>query len=106
MWKKNILIFKTLNFLIFSFWNSTTNSGFFIEAGASGGEVLSNTLYFEKKFNWTGLLVEPNPYWWKELKSKNRNAWILPHCLSTDKKVQLIDFVKSALMIYPLVLIS
>ena len=85
-------IFKTLKSLIISFWNSTENTGFFIEAGASGGEVLSNTLYFEKKFNWTGLLVEPNPYWWKELKSKNRNAWILPHCLSTDKKVQVIDF--------------
>ena len=44
------------------------------------------------KYNWTGLLVEPSPHWWKELKSKNRNAWILPHCLSTEKRVHLIDF--------------
>ena len=69
-----------------------TKPGFFIEAGAAGGELYSNTLYFEMKYNWTGLLVEPSPIWWKELKSKNRNAWILPHCLSTEKKVHLIDF--------------
>ena len=73
-------------------WDSSTKSGFYIEAGAGGGELLSNTLYFEMKYNWTGLLVEPSPHWWKELKSKNRNAWILPHCLSTDKRVHLIDF--------------
>jgi hypothetical protein len=36
-------------------------NGFFIEAGADEGEFLSNTLYFELKRGWTGLLVEPNP---------------------------------------------
>ena len=72
-------------------WNAK-KQGFFIEAGASGGELLSNTLYFETKHNWTGLLVEPNPDWWNELKSKNRNAWVLPHCLSTQNKVELKDF--------------
>ena len=66
--------------------------GFFIEAGAGGGELFSNSLYFEAKHNWTGLLVEPNPDWWKELKGKNRNAWILPHCLSTEQKVQIVEF--------------
>ena len=35
--------------------------GFFIEAGAFDGETFSNTLFFELKQNWTGLLVEPNP---------------------------------------------
>ena len=67
--------------------------GFFIEAGASMGEVISNTLYFELKHNWTGLLVEPNPDFLKELKLKNRNAmWILPHCLSANPIVELYDF--------------
>ena len=36
-------------------------SGFFIEAGAYDGEVFSNTLFFELKQSWTGLLIEPNP---------------------------------------------
>ena len=35
--------------------------GFFIEAGAFDGETFSNTLFFELKQNWTGLVVEPNP---------------------------------------------
>ena len=35
--------------------------GFFIEAGAYDGEVYSNSLYFELKRGWKGLLVEPNP---------------------------------------------
>ena len=34
--------------------------GFFVEAGAWDGEYLSNTKFFEKERNWTGLLVEPN----------------------------------------------
>jgi len=47
--------------------------GFFIEAGAVDGEYLSNTLFFEMKYSWTGLLVEPNPTSLKELYRKNRN---------------------------------
>ena len=58
--------------------------------------MFSNSLYFEKDHNWTGLLVEPNPDWWKELKGKNRKAWILPHCISLSNKVELVDFDVSA----------
>ena len=36
-------------------------NGFFIEAGAYDGEVYSNSLLFELKHQWNGLLVEPNP---------------------------------------------
>ena len=67
-------------------------NGFFIEAGAGGGEFLSNTIFFELKHNWKGLLVEPNPDFFPELKHKQRNAWILPHCLSPSRKVELVDF--------------
>jgi hypothetical protein len=35
--------------------------GFFIEAGAYDGEIFSNSLHFELKQGWKGLLVEPNP---------------------------------------------
>jgi hypothetical protein len=35
--------------------------GFYIEAGAYDGEVFSNSLYYELKLGWKGLLVEPNP---------------------------------------------
>ena len=36
-------------------------NGFFIEAGADDFMLASNSLYFEEKYNWTGLLVEPVP---------------------------------------------
>ena len=32
----------------------------------------------------------------KNLKNKNRKAWILPHCLSTQKKVEIVDFDAAA----------
>ncbi len=37
------------------------DGGFFVEAGANNGIKQSNTLYFERSRNWTGILVEPVP---------------------------------------------
>jgi hypothetical protein len=37
-------------------------NGFFVEAGASDFVTGSNSLWFEMKYNWTGVLVEPNPH--------------------------------------------
>ena len=37
------------------------NNGFFIEAGAADSERESNSLLFEVKRGWSGLLVEPSP---------------------------------------------
>jgi len=66
--------------------------GFFIEAGAGDGEIISNSLYFELIYKWTGLLVEPNPDFHEALISKHRNAWILPHCLSTKTTPVIVEF--------------
>ena len=65
---------------------------FFIEAGAFDGEMKSNTLYFEMRYNWTGLLVEPNPTLVSMLVRKQRNAWILPYCLSPIKAPVVVEF--------------
>ena len=48
--------------------------GFFIECGAYDGETFSNTLLFELKRNWTGLLIEPNRNSYSALQSKNRKV--------------------------------
>ena len=53
---------------------SSQKGGFFIEAGAGCGEVISNTLYLELMYNWTGLLIEPNPDLLKSLYQKHRKA--------------------------------
>ncbi len=60
-------------------------NGFFIESGAHDGESLSNSLYFEKKFGWTGLLIEPLQNSFKLLSTKNRNAYILNACIAKKK---------------------
>ena len=46
--------------------------GFFLEAGAADGEHLSNTLLFEIRRQWKGMLVEPNPDEFQKLKEKHR----------------------------------
>lgn len=66
--------------------------GFFIEAGAFDGEFLSNTLYFEKKMNWRGLLVEPNPDALKTMKGKRRRAYTFGYCLSTKTTPETVEF--------------
>ena len=45
-------------------------NGFFIEAGAYDGEIHSNTLFFELKQSWKGILIEPNPDAFQLLKKK------------------------------------
>ena len=40
-------------------------NGFFIEAGGYDGLSGTNSLLFELKHNWTGLLVEPQPKYMK-----------------------------------------
>ena len=61
-------------------WPQT--GGFFIESGALDGERFSNTLVLERRFGWTGLLVEPSESNFRELVSKRRRAWALQTCLS------------------------
>jgi FkbM family methyltransferase len=48
-------------------------NGFFIECGANDGVNQSNTWYYEKKLNWRGVLIEPIPEVFKQLK-KNRKS--------------------------------
>jgi FkbM family methyltransferase len=48
-------------------------NGFFIECGANDGVNQSNTWYYEKKLNWRGVLIEPVPEVFKQLK-KNRKS--------------------------------
>ena len=55
-------------------YNNTKTGGFFFEAGAFNGESLSNTLHFEVRRGWTGILVEANPEEYENLLGKNRKV--------------------------------
>ena len=48
-------------------------NGTFVDIGAFDGVTISNTFFFEKHLNWTGICVEPNPKIFKKLK-KNRSC--------------------------------
>lgn len=57
------------------------NKGFFIEAGANDGISQSNTYLYEKKYEWIGLLVEPNPVKCSECKSNRPNSIVENYAL-------------------------
>ena len=65
---------------------SGRRDGFFVECGAVDGEVKSNSLFFELKRNWTGLLIEANPDCHRALLDKNRRAYVLRACLAPDRR--------------------
>ncbi|VDI16572.1 Hypothetical predicted protein [Mytilus galloprovincialis] len=57
-------------------------NGFFVEIGAFNGQTYSNTLWLERKHNWTGLLIEANPDLCRQIDALKRHAWRLCACIS------------------------
>eukprot|EP00096_Caligus_rogercresseyi_P014241 TRINITY_DN673_c0_g1_i1.p1 TRINITY_DN673_c0_g1~~TRINITY_DN673_c0_g1_i1.p1 ORF type:complete len:306 (-),score=87.01 TRINITY_DN673_c0_g1_i1:282-1199(-) len=70
---------------------------FFVEAGAYDGEVISNSLHYELRRGWAGLLIEPNPDYYKLLELRERKAWLLNRCISTQTTPQVVEFDASGL---------
>lgn len=56
-------------------------NGTFLDIGAYDGLDLSNTYYFEKELDWTGICVEPLPHIFARLQ-KNRNCVCVNACIS------------------------
>eukprot|EP00966_Prymnesium_polylepis_P335260 7390625-Prymnesium_polylepis.1 len=54
--------------------------GTFVEIGGYDGETFSNTLFFERHRGWRGLLVEPNPFTFRQLLSRSRNCTAFQCC--------------------------
>ena len=67
-------------------------NGFYVEAGAADGEAFSNSLFFEKSRNWTGLLVEANPLFFKSILGKRRHAFMINSCISPTNTTILTPF--------------
>jgi FkbM family methyltransferase len=66
--------------------------GYFVEFGACDGIYFSNTFLLETYHSWSGILVEPSPYYNKVLKEK-RSSKIDTLCVS-DKSGDSVDFVE------------
>ena len=76
------------------------DNGFFVELGANDGISQSNSLYFEIKRNWSGVLIEPTPHNFllcKEHRSA-KNYIFCNACVSFDYKEKYVDIKYANLM--------
>jgi hypothetical protein len=67
-------------------------AGFFIEAGAYDGEAFSNSLYFETRRKWSGLLIEPNPHLVRKIRRLNRKCMVINAGISITNETSSIPF--------------
>ena len=63
---------ETLHRWIFNDTQENWNPGIFVEIGALDGLSGSNTLFFERMYDWRGVLIEAQPDNAKKLMSSNR----------------------------------
>lgn len=80
------------------------DNGFFVELGANDGISQSNTLYFERRKNWGGVLIEPTPHNYI-LCRKNRSAGNKIYCCactSFDYGEKFVEIAYSNLMSAPI----
>lgn len=84
---KNLLDKKLLKYLDFK-------NGFYIELGAYDGLNQSNTYYFEKYLDWTGILIEPSEKQFRKLKRNrsNKNFFYNCACDFQKAKLKLVDY--------------
>jgi FkbM family methyltransferase len=59
-------------------------NGFFVEVGALDGFGASNTWFFEKERNWSGLLIEPNPIEFNKMVNHPRDLSHKENCAISD----------------------
>jgi FkbM family methyltransferase len=70
------------------FKTKAKRNGIFVEIGACEPKRLSNTYLLESEFNWSGLLVEPNPMLCSEL-AKSRSSKVVNAAISAEESVNL-----------------
>ena len=76
-------------------------NGFYIELGANNGLIQSNTAFFEKYRNWTGVLIEPSYKAFLDCKKNRPKSLCLHYACISDKynnKTILGDFNSTKLM--------
>jgi len=74
----------------------TNFSGRYMEIGAQDGEFMSLTAFLEKKRNFDGLLVEPNPAEYRKLRGKKRRAMSINACVTPSFTAKKQLWVKSS----------
>lgn len=79
------------------------NDGYFVELGANDGISQSNTYYYEKNKNWSGILIEPILHKYIECKKNrsNRNKYFCSACVSFEYDKEFVKLLYSNLMTIP-----
>lgn len=72
-------------FLLDHFFMGKKN-GRYIELGAMDGLYFSNTYYFEKELDWSGILIEPHIYNFDKLKNNRPNNYLFNEVISNIKE--------------------
>jgi len=67
--------------------------GFFVDFGATTGIKGNNSYLLEKKYEWDGIVVEPNPIFHDRLK-ENRNCKVVTKCVYS-KSGETINFLST-----------
>lgn len=57
-------------------------NGYFVECGAFDGMYHSDTWTLEKSYGWTGILIEPNPHTFRELKYNRQSCILVPSAVA------------------------
>jgi FkbM family methyltransferase len=68
---------------------SNKKNGYYVEFGADDGVQNSNSYFLNKIFGWSGLLAEPNPERFKELKRNRQNDYVSNALIWREKDVEL-----------------
>lgn len=80
MYTAQLEIDKILNERIFK----NKKNGFYLECGAFDGVIDSNTLFFNKYMEWTGINIEPLPNIFLELQKNRKNDLNINAALSNE----------------------
>jgi FkbM family methyltransferase len=64
-------------------------NGVFVEVGALNGISGSNTYFFEKERDWTGILIEPNPIEFKKLLESDRPLSIKENSVISSEETEV-----------------
>lgn len=64
-------------------------NGVFVEVGALDGISGSNTYFFEKERDWTGILIEPNPIEFKKLLESDRPLSIKENSVISSEETEV-----------------
>ena len=76
------------------------DQGFFVELGANDGVSQSNSLYFELKRNWRGVLIEPSPYNFQKCIANRglKNSIFCNACVGFEYAEKYVDMKYANLM--------